>query len=204
MLKDNGHICACLQLRNKGIVFEHFFWFREDKQDDPNLEKEIKELPFTTSRTHGTDTTGVIPDGDYLVDHFGILPSAEVAPLSSGPLTSEMEPYALLQSAFKGINQDTIKSEDTYMNVKRMLVDLAAHLSTVASGNNTITEDKRILIKSPQFLSKPRTTSLWTVRATPSARKGGTTTMKPPTAMMKTLMVAMKIPMIPIKSNFPF
>ncbi|KAF9402881.1 hypothetical protein BGX21_008289 [Mortierella sp. AD011] len=96
LFKDGSHICTCLLLKNKGIVCAHFFkamqadtrvryhirliprrWYHEYKQDDPNLEEEIRGLPFMTCKTPGENPTVVFPDDNYLDDYLSIKPRSE-------------------------------------------------------------------------------------------------------------------------------
>ncbi|KAF9994795.1 hypothetical protein BGZ79_000406, partial [Entomortierella chlamydospora] len=96
LFKDDSHICTCLLLRNKGITCAHFFramkadervryhirliprrWYHEYRQDDPNLEEEIRGLPFMISKTRGENPTAVFPGDNFLDDYLSIEPQSE-------------------------------------------------------------------------------------------------------------------------------
>jgi hypothetical protein len=151
LLKDKSHICTCLEIVNKGIPCGHFFramrhdrrvqyhirmvllrWFREDKQDDPDLVEKIKELPFTLSTTHNISITGAIPDRRYLSDYSTVVPRAEVVARARKPLPNNMQLFAILQGRFKGISQDAVKSKEAYEHVHRALDELNTVIASIA------------------------------------------------------------------------
>ncbi|KAF9143605.1 hypothetical protein BGX20_007124, partial [Mortierella sp. AD010] len=168
LLKEGGHVCTCLQLRNKGIVCAHFFramrhdsrakyhiqlipirWFREDKQDDPSLVAEISDLPFTISTTHGVGVSDTVPTSGFLGNYLEILPPTEDIPKPSKKMPVMTQRFAYMQSVFKGALQELIQRDDTYEYLQHVVNGLIARARSVALEEESVASEKRQLAKLP-------------------------------------------------------
>ncbi|KAF9344921.1 hypothetical protein BGX26_003745, partial [Mortierella sp. AD094] len=151
VLKEGSHTCTCLQLRNKGVTCAHFFramrfdscvqyhiqliptrWFREDKQDDPGLEAEISEFPFTLSMTHGQSTESTVPSPSFLVNYRSIIPRTENIPRLNMKVSVMTQRFVTMQNFIEGTIQELIRDDRTFEHLQRTFQDLAVYARSAA------------------------------------------------------------------------
>ena len=136
LLKDSSYFCTCVLLQNKGIVCRHFFylmqedgrfmyhirlvprrWYTEDKQQDKNVDEDIKKEEFASAFTVRAFASkdvdvGKIPEDMYMGDMHKIYPPQPIIRPTTNQRTTKRR-YAEAIGAFKRLAEKISTSNVT-------------------------------------------------------------------------------------------